>query len=93
MPLLRPNGRSNFRFLLYKVHHELNFGTLCFGDLFQALKQRANRAGEKMGEDWGETGQESLSLSPFFFLFVWFLFRPSRLTESLEQASVLVTVN
>ena len=74
MPLLRPNGRSNFRFLLYKVYHELNFGTLCFGGLFQALKQKENRAGEKMGEDSGETGQESLSLSPFFFCLFGFCF-------------------
>ena len=45
-----------------------------------------------MGEDWGERGPESLLLSPFV-LFVWFLFGPYRLTESLEQASILVTVN
>ena len=47
-----------------------------------------------MSEDWKETGQESLSLSFLFssFFFFCFALRP-RLTESLEQASVLVTVN
>ena len=46
-----------------------------------------------MSEDWEETGQESLSLS-FLFSSFFFLFRPqARLTESLEQTSVLVTVN
>ena len=47
-----------------------------------------------MSEDWEETGQESLSLSFLFFSSFFFLFRPqARLTESLEQTSVLVTVN